>query len=135
MAFSDRMVDLLVAADAVVARSGASFLAELAAARVPALLIPFPAAVDDHQWHNARLYAEAGAARLLGQSEAVPDRLRRELELLLWDERVRWGMVEALGRWHRPGAAAAVVEELVVVAGRNRGTVREPRAGGKAGRG
>lgn len=135
MAFSDRMVDLLVAADAVVARSGASFLAELAAARVPAVLIPFPAAVDDHQWHNARLYAETGAARLLGQSEAVPDRLRRELELLLWDERVRSGMVESLGRWHRPGAAAAVVEELVVVAGWNRGTVREPRAGGKAGRG
>jgi UDP-N-acetylglucosamine--N-acetylmuramyl-(pentapeptide) pyrophosphoryl-undecaprenol N-acetylglucosamine transferase len=65
-------------ADVVICRAGASTLAELAAAGVPAALVPFPFAVDDHQTVNARFLADAEAAWLLKQSELKVD------ELALW---------------------------------------------------
>ena len=62
-------------ADLVVCRAGALTVAELAAAGVASVLVPFPHAVDDHQTHNARFLAEAGAAVLLPQRELTPGRL------------------------------------------------------------
>ena len=57
----------LGAATLAVNRAGASSLAELAAMRVPAILIPYPYATDDHQFHNARALVRNGAARLITQ--------------------------------------------------------------------
>lgn len=63
-------------ADLVICRAGALTIAELAAVGVASLLVPFPAAVDDHQTTNAQFLAHAGAAFLLPQSELNPDRLK-----------------------------------------------------------
>lgn len=82
-AFLDDMPARFAAADLILARSGASTAAELAAAGKPALLIPFPQAADDHQRKNAEVMAEAGAAVLLLEPELTPDRLCRELARLL----------------------------------------------------
>ena len=65
----------LGAATAGVSRAGASSLAELAAMRLPCLLVPFPAAADNHQFHNARAFEETGAARLLEQRDATPEKV------------------------------------------------------------
>lgn len=65
----------LGAATAAVCRSGASLLAELAAMRVPAVLIPYPVASDNHQFHNARAFEATGAARLLEQKAGSPELL------------------------------------------------------------
>lgn len=62
-------------ADLVIARAGALTIAELAAAGVPSILIPFPYAVDDHQSYNARYLTNAGAAILLPEKELTPDSL------------------------------------------------------------
>jgi UDP-N-acetylglucosamine--N-acetylmuramyl-(pentapeptide) pyrophosphoryl-undecaprenol N-acetylglucosamine transferase len=62
-------------ADLVVCRAGALTVAELAAAGVASVLVPFPHAVDDHQTHNARFLADAGAAVLLPQRDLTPGRL------------------------------------------------------------
>jgi UDP-N-acetylglucosamine--N-acetylmuramyl-(pentapeptide) pyrophosphoryl-undecaprenol N-acetylglucosamine transferase len=62
-------------ADLVICRAGALTVAELAAAGVASLLVPFPHAVDDHQTANARFLSNAGAAILLPQSELTPARL------------------------------------------------------------
>ena len=66
-------------ADVVVCRSGASTISELAAAGCPALLVPFPAAVDDHQTHNGAYLTERGAALLIQERELSAERLSSEL--------------------------------------------------------
>lgn len=67
------------AADLTVARAGASTLAELAALGMPALLIPYPHATDDHQTKNAQASLRRGAARLLADRDLSGERLRDEL--------------------------------------------------------
>jgi UDP-N-acetylglucosamine--N-acetylmuramyl-(pentapeptide) pyrophosphoryl-undecaprenol N-acetylglucosamine transferase len=67
-------------ADVVLARSGALTVAELAAAGVGAVLVPFPAATDDHQTRNAAFLVDAGAATLLPQPELTAERLAAELK-------------------------------------------------------
>ena len=73
--FIDDMAAAYADADLVICRAGALTVAELAAAGVASLLVPFPYAVDDHQTGNARFLADRGAAYLLPQSELTPDRL------------------------------------------------------------
>jgi len=74
-------------ADLVVCRAGAMTLAEVCAAGVGALLVPFPAAVDDHQTRNAEYLVERGAARLLPQHDDLENRLRDALRDLLVADR------------------------------------------------
>jgi UDP-N-acetylglucosamine--N-acetylmuramyl-(pentapeptide) pyrophosphoryl-undecaprenol N-acetylglucosamine transferase len=74
-AFVDDMTAAYGAADVVLCRAGALTVAELAAAGVASVLVPYPHAVDDHQSGNARHLAEAGAAVLLPQTELTAERL------------------------------------------------------------
>jgi UDP-N-acetylglucosamine--N-acetylmuramyl-(pentapeptide) pyrophosphoryl-undecaprenol N-acetylglucosamine transferase len=69
MSFCSQMELAYSAADLVVARSGASTLTELAAFGLPAVLIPYPQAAGNHQWHNARVFERAGAVRVLEQAQ------------------------------------------------------------------
>ena len=73
--FIDDMTTAYRWADLVICRAGAMTIAELAAAGVAAILVPFPHAVDDHQTANARYLADAGAARLLPDSALATDLL------------------------------------------------------------
>jgi UDP-N-acetylglucosamine--N-acetylmuramyl-(pentapeptide) pyrophosphoryl-undecaprenol N-acetylglucosamine transferase len=67
MSFCGQMELAYSGADMVVARSGASTLTEIAAFGLPSILIPYPQATGNHQWHNARVFERAGAARLIEQ--------------------------------------------------------------------
>jgi UDP-N-acetylglucosamine--N-acetylmuramyl-(pentapeptide) pyrophosphoryl-undecaprenol N-acetylglucosamine transferase len=101
------------AATLAVSRAGGSSLAELAAMRVPALLIPYPAAADDHQRHNARALADAGAAALLEPRGATAESLGAQVLRLLRDETGCERMRAELVRWHAPRAAADIAERMV----------------------
>ena len=103
----------LGAATVAVSRAGASSLAELAAMRVPSVLIPFPAAVDNHQFYNARAFEETGAARLLEQNTATPEALTALITDLIANAAARQAMQAALVRWHSPGAAGQIAEEIL----------------------
>lgn len=81
--FIDDMAEAYAWADLVICRSGALTVAELAAAGVGAILVPFPFAVDDHQTANARYLQQAGAAILLPQAEMTAERLAAELLALI----------------------------------------------------
>lgn len=103
----------LGAATVAVSRAGASSLAELAAMRVPTILIPYPAATDNHQLSNARAFEQSGAARLLEQSRATPDTLAPLILDLLRNSPARESMKAALGQWHRPDAAEQMCREML----------------------
>ncbi|MFR3272898.1 MAG: UDP-N-acetylglucosamine--N-acetylmuramyl-(pentapeptide) pyrophosphoryl-undecaprenol N-acetylglucosamine transferase [Slackia sp.] len=61
MAYQDRMPETLAAADCAISRAGATSLAEISALGLPALLVPFPYATEDHQTTNAKAYVASGA--------------------------------------------------------------------------
>jgi len=75
MPFIEDMADVYAWADLVVCRAGALTVAELCAAGLPALFVPYPAAVDDHQTANAGPMTRAGAAAIIQESELSPERL------------------------------------------------------------
>jgi UDP-N-acetylglucosamine--N-acetylmuramyl-(pentapeptide) pyrophosphoryl-undecaprenol N-acetylglucosamine transferase len=81
--FIDDMASAYGWADLAVCRSGALTVAELAAAGLPAILVPFPAAVDDHQTRNAQYAVQAGAAQLLPEGDLTPISLAALLRPLL----------------------------------------------------
>jgi UDP-N-acetylglucosamine--N-acetylmuramyl-(pentapeptide) pyrophosphoryl-undecaprenol N-acetylglucosamine transferase len=81
--FIDDMASAYGWADLAVCRSGALTVTELAAAGVPAILVPFPAAVDDHQTRNAAFALRAGAAKLLPERDLTPNSLASTLKTLL----------------------------------------------------
>jgi UDP-N-acetylglucosamine--N-acetylmuramyl-(pentapeptide) pyrophosphoryl-undecaprenol N-acetylglucosamine transferase len=97
-------------ADLVIGRAGATTVAELAIAGVPALFIPYPFAADNHQELNAREMAAAGAALMFRQSELTADLLADALRPLLSDPARRRTMGAAMRALAKPGAAAAVID-------------------------
>ncbi|HUA39221.1 MAG TPA: undecaprenyldiphospho-muramoylpentapeptide beta-N-acetylglucosaminyltransferase [Candidatus Sulfopaludibacter sp.] len=103
----------LGAATVAVSRAGASSLAEIAAMRLPSLLVPFPAAADHHQFHNARAFETTGAARLLEQKNAAPEKVAAILCELAENEAVRTAMQSALAPWHAPRAAEQIAENIL----------------------
>lgn len=108
--FVDDMAAAYRSADLVVSRSGALTIAELSAAGVGAILVPFPYAVDDHQTRNARYLCDGGAACLLPQHQLDPDRLARLLSELLGDEDRCRAMAVAARRLALPEATARVAD-------------------------
>jgi UDP-N-acetylglucosamine--N-acetylmuramyl-(pentapeptide) pyrophosphoryl-undecaprenol N-acetylglucosamine transferase len=98
----------LGAATISVSRSGASSLAEIAAMRLPSLLVPYPAAADNHQFVNASAFEKTGAAKLLEQKNATPEKVAAILTGLVEDEPARTKMQSALAPWHAPAAAEQI---------------------------
>ncbi|MCL4720437.1 MAG: undecaprenyldiphospho-muramoylpentapeptide beta-N-acetylglucosaminyltransferase [Gammaproteobacteria bacterium] len=96
-------------ADVVLSRSGALTVAELAAAGVAALLVPYPAAVDDHQTRNAASMVDAGAATLLPEPGLTPERLAAELRVLLADREQVLRRSERARSLARPAATEDIV--------------------------
>ncbi len=120
-AFFTDMDLALGAATAMVSRAGASSLAELAALRLPAVLVPYPAAADDHQLSNAQAFASTGAALLLRQSAATPDILANMVADLVASPIVREEMRNALKQWHKPLAAQQIANAMLECAGLDAG--------------
>jgi UDP-N-acetylglucosamine--N-acetylmuramyl-(pentapeptide) pyrophosphoryl-undecaprenol N-acetylglucosamine transferase len=114
VAYEDRMAEVYAAADLVVCRAGAMTVAELAAAGVPAVLVPLPGAPGDHQTANASVLERVGAAVLLPDPACTPEGLAGIVDGLLADPDRLAAMGRAAAAMGRPDAAAAgarVVEE------------------------
>ncbi len=103
----------LGAASVAISRAGASSLAELAAMRLPAILVPFPAATDNHQHYNALAFERTGAAHLLAQGEATPEVLAPKIVELVENAPAREKMRAALAGWHAPRAAERIAENIM----------------------
>ena len=113
--YEERMPQAYAAADLVLARAGASTVAELGAIGVPSILVPWPGAAGDHQTDNARALASSGAAVLLPESELTAARLVAEVEALQGDPAALAAMAESArtaGRIHHDGRLAELIEEV-----------------------
>jgi UDP-N-acetylglucosamine--N-acetylmuramyl-(pentapeptide) pyrophosphoryl-undecaprenol N-acetylglucosamine transferase len=113
--FLDPIADAWSVADLAIARAGMMTLAELAAWGIAAILVPLPTAAADHQMHNARAVADAGAGVLLPQAELSVGRLEAEIRGLL-DDRARLATMRerALERG-RPEAAAEIARRAAAM--------------------
>ncbi|MCG8448246.1 MAG: UDP-N-acetylglucosamine--N-acetylmuramyl-(pentapeptide) pyrophosphoryl-undecaprenol N-acetylglucosamine transferase [Pirellulales bacterium] len=113
--FIDEIASVLFASDLVVCRSGGTTLAELALAGVPAVLVPYPQASEDHQLANAKVVAEANACRLVDESSqtgALDKALARELLPLVMEKETRQQMSQEMRRLARPQASAEIAAAI-----------------------
>jgi len=113
--FIDEIASVLFASDVVVCRSGGTTLSELALAGVPAVLVPYPHATDDQQIANAKVFAAAGACRLVDESSQgnmLDKALARELTPLMVDEQLRREMSLSVHALARPDASADIAAAI-----------------------
>lgn len=116
-AFVEDMPAEFARAHLVMARSGASTVAELAAAAKPSLLVPFAAAADEHQKRNAEGMVSAGAAVMLEEKELeIPGKLLQTLTALLSDPARLTAMGAAARSQAHPGAAQRIADRLAALA-------------------
>ena len=102
-------------ADIVICRAGALTIAELAAAGVASILVPFPFAVDDHQTGNARFLSERGAAALLPQTELKPQPLANLLQGITRERALN--MAQSARKLAKPEATLCVAQVCMELAG------------------
>jgi UDP-N-acetylglucosamine--N-acetylmuramyl-(pentapeptide) pyrophosphoryl-undecaprenol N-acetylglucosamine transferase len=115
--YLDDMPGEFAATDLILCRSGASTVAELGAAGKPSLLVPFALAADDHQRRNAEVFVEAGAARMLTETElADSDALLDELVAMLADRQALRVMGERARTLARPDAVGEIAGMVVGLA-------------------
>ena len=110
--FTENLAEIFAKIDLVIARAGAITVAELAASGKAALLVPFPAATDDHQMENARAMEQVGGAKVLPQSGLDGERVAGEIIGLFGDPARLDRMEVAAHTLARPDAARRIVEEI-----------------------
>ena len=117
MTYITDMPAKLAEAHLIIARAGASTIAELTAAGRPAILVPLPSATDDHQTANAREMAKAGGARMIAQSDFTPDALARQIEALAKDPEALANAAARSLSVGRPNAASDLADLVERIAG------------------
>ncbi len=115
--FIEDMAEAYAWADVVICRSGALTVAELAAAGVASVLVPYPYAVDDHQTANGLYLSENGAAVLLSQTELTASALAGHLENMTQAPERLLQMAEKARELARPNATAEVAAMVAALAG------------------
>ena len=107
------IADAYAASDLALVRAGAMTTAELFAWGIPAIVVPLPTAAADHQTHNARALASAGAAVHLPQSELTVERLDREVRTLLADPSAMARLASGASARARPDAAETIARRIL----------------------
>ena len=112
-AYIDDMPAAFATADIIICRAGALTVSELAAAGKPAILVPYPYAVDDHQTANAQILVAAGGAVLMPQAQMQVTSLEQALLPLLTQPELRAKMTQAALSVAQPQATAAVAKQCM----------------------
>ncbi|MEB3207279.1 MAG: UDP-N-acetylglucosamine--N-acetylmuramyl-(pentapeptide) pyrophosphoryl-undecaprenol N-acetylglucosamine transferase [Vampirovibrionales bacterium] len=114
--YLDNMPAALAMADLALCRAGSLTLSELAAAGLPSLLVPYPHAAANHQWHNAQVFVQAGASCLLNDADCTAEMLLAKSLPLMHDATRRASMSRAARQLGKPEAAAAIAQRLLTLA-------------------
>ncbi len=113
VAFSEQMAEVLSAADVVVSRAGAGAIAEIVRCRVPAILIPYPYAADQHQLANAQVHEKQGAGIVVAE-ELMDTLLETTLQLILDDSRLA-EFEDKLEELNEIDAASRTVDDMLLL--------------------
>ena len=116
LGYTNQMPACMAACDAIVSRAGASSLAEISARGIPALLVPFPFATEDHQTTNARAYVDAGCARMIADDQVETPEFAHLVAELVDDAGLRASMTAAAKAQNTANAATAVADVAMRVA-------------------
>lgn len=116
--YTDQMGKAMAATDVIVSRAGATSLAEISARAIPALLVPFPFATEDHQTMNARSCVESGAAFMVADSDVCGVEFSEKLLRLLQDAELRARM-SAAAQAQKTADAATLLADVVMGAAQN----------------
>jgi UDP-N-acetylglucosamine--N-acetylmuramyl-(pentapeptide) pyrophosphoryl-undecaprenol N-acetylglucosamine transferase len=111
--YLDEMDAGMAVSDLIISRAGAATLAEITARGIAAILIPYPFATGNHQYYNARVLAEGGAAVLIKEDQLTPHGLLEEMRKLLLDRSKRLEMSQQSRSFGKPEAALAIVQEIL----------------------
>ncbi len=114
----ENMPEVMRASHLAVSRAGGTTLAELAASGLPAIVVPYPQATDDHQRKNADVYAAAGGAKTLDERELdgrLDNHLATAIVELATDHHRRVRMAQAMADLARPDATRQVVETIAAL--------------------
>jgi len=115
--FIEDMAEVYAWADLVVCRAGALTVAELCAAGVPAIFVPYPAAVDDHQTANARPMVDAGAGAMIQESDLTAESLAELLREWLQSRALLTKSAKIARSLARPNALSRITEICLEQAG------------------
>jgi len=114
--FIDDMAEAYLQADLIICRSGALTVSEVSAVGIPAIFIPFPFAVDDHQTLNAQFLVSAGAARMVRQTSLCAENLTGLIQYFINNQSVLGIMGRKALAHAKPNATACVAEQVLEVA-------------------
>jgi UDP-N-acetylglucosamine--N-acetylmuramyl-(pentapeptide) pyrophosphoryl-undecaprenol N-acetylglucosamine transferase len=106
----------LSVADLAVARAGSGHIAELAICGIPAILVPYPHATENHQEANARELERIGAAKVLLDRELSSNDLVAAILVLMDDDEARAAMAGSIRAWARPDAVTRLAAVVTGVA-------------------
>ncbi len=115
--FFKNMDELYASSHLVIARSGASTVAELAVVGKPALLVPYAASLEGDQWYNAQIYAKAGAAWVLREKSFTPSTLSEQLIILMSNPEKLTKAAKAMRELAQPEASTNLANTIAQVIG------------------
>ena len=110
------MPQAMAIADLAIFRAGATGLAELTAKGIPAILVPYPYAAENHQEHNARAVEKAGAARVILNKDLTAQGLIQAIDELIGKPEKLQAMAKASAKLGRPEAADTISELIIELA-------------------
>lgn len=119
LGYTNDMPSCMAACDAIVSRAGASSLAEISARAIPALLVPFPFATEDHQTTNAKAYVEAGCAHMIADDQVETDAFAHLVCELVDDASLRASM-KAAAEAQDTANAANLLADIILSAAASR---------------
>jgi UDP-N-acetylglucosamine--N-acetylmuramyl-(pentapeptide) pyrophosphoryl-undecaprenol N-acetylglucosamine transferase len=117
LGYEERMPLVYAAADLMITRAGAATIAELATVGMPALIVPWPGAAENHQVDNARELSDRHGAVMIEERDLTVDRLIAEIETMTSDHARLADMsaaANAIGARHRSGALVDLIERVAV---------------------
>ncbi|MFK5855890.1 MAG: undecaprenyldiphospho-muramoylpentapeptide beta-N-acetylglucosaminyltransferase [Bacteroidota bacterium] len=110
--FIQDMDKAYVASDFIISRAGAIAIAEIIAAKKPAIFIPLPTASEDHQTKNASTLADGNAALLISEKNAIEE-LPKKIKLLVGDDELQKTIIKNLNKFIYPDAAEKITDEVI----------------------